>query len=144
MARQIDFDQPLSEEDAAYVAQRPWLKRDAELQGATVRLASDEPIEPTPTPAVTPQIIPLAGTDVEDLTGDEDADEDIDDETGDEDEEPDEDDEEDEDGVDYSELSNEELEDLIRTRNKERDADHIRPATRKKADLIAALQADDE
>ncbi|WNT45013.1 hypothetical protein SEA_PHUNAPHOKE_19 [Microbacterium phage PhunaPhoke] len=33
MSRKIDFSKPLSEEDEAYVADRPWLRTDAELSG---------------------------------------------------------------------------------------------------------------
>lgn len=33
MSKKIDFSKPLSEEDAAYVADRPWLRKDAELSG---------------------------------------------------------------------------------------------------------------
>lgn len=36
MSREIDFSKPLSEEDLAYVADRPWLKQDAELSGLSV------------------------------------------------------------------------------------------------------------
>lgn len=41
MSKQIDFSQPLSEEDAAYVADRPWLRKDAELSGFDVHDESD-------------------------------------------------------------------------------------------------------
>lgn len=33
MSKKIDFSKPLSEEDAQYVADRPWLRKDAELSG---------------------------------------------------------------------------------------------------------------
>ena len=33
MSKKIDFSAPLSEEDEAYVAERPWLRIDAELSG---------------------------------------------------------------------------------------------------------------
>lgn len=33
MSKKIDFSKPLSEEDEAYVAERPWLRVDAELSG---------------------------------------------------------------------------------------------------------------
>lgn len=33
MSKKIDFSKPLSEEDEAYVAERPWLRIDAELSG---------------------------------------------------------------------------------------------------------------
>jgi hypothetical protein len=42
MAREIDFNQPLTEDEAIYVAQRPWLKRDAELEGIEIRYASEQ------------------------------------------------------------------------------------------------------
>jgi hypothetical protein len=41
MSKKIDFSQPLSEEDEAYVADRPWLRKDAELSGFDVRGESD-------------------------------------------------------------------------------------------------------
>lgn len=33
MARNIDFDGPLSQEDLDYIAQRPWLSDEAKLRG---------------------------------------------------------------------------------------------------------------
>lgn len=33
MSKKIDFSKPLSEEDEAYVAERPWLRVDADLSG---------------------------------------------------------------------------------------------------------------
>lgn len=42
MTRDIDFTQPLSEDDAQYVSERPWLAQDAQLQGIEVRYESDE------------------------------------------------------------------------------------------------------
>lgn len=33
MSKKIDFSKPLSEDDEAYVAERPWLRTDAELSG---------------------------------------------------------------------------------------------------------------
>lgn len=38
MSRDIDFSQPLSEEDAAYVADRPWLAEDARLRGLEIEV----------------------------------------------------------------------------------------------------------
>lgn len=43
MSRDIDFSKPLSEDDTAYVRQRDWLIRDAELSGFDVRLFGDVP-----------------------------------------------------------------------------------------------------
>lgn len=40
MSREIDFSKPLSEEEAAYVADRPWISQDADLQG--VEIVEDE------------------------------------------------------------------------------------------------------
>ncbi len=39
MSRNISFKKPLDGDDAAYVRDRPWLIRDAELQGIKVRFA---------------------------------------------------------------------------------------------------------
>ena len=33
MSKKIDFSAPLSDEDEAYLAERPWLRTDAELSG---------------------------------------------------------------------------------------------------------------
>ena len=41
MSKRIDFSQPLSADDAAYVADRPWLLRDAELAGIEVTFDDD-------------------------------------------------------------------------------------------------------
>lgn len=41
MSREIDFSKPLDEDEAQYVAERPWLRREAEFQGLEVRYASD-------------------------------------------------------------------------------------------------------
>lgn len=45
MSKQIDFSKPLSEEDEAYAADRPWLLRDAELSGYDVRGDNDFRVE---------------------------------------------------------------------------------------------------
>jgi hypothetical protein len=42
MAKQIDFSKPLTDDEAEYVAQRPWMLRDAELEGHEIRLESEE------------------------------------------------------------------------------------------------------
>lgn len=42
MGRKIDFSKPLTADEAAYVADRPWLRTDAELQGFEVTLEDDE------------------------------------------------------------------------------------------------------
>lgn len=41
MARRINFSKPLSEEDAQYVIDRPWLIQDARLNGDEVTFADD-------------------------------------------------------------------------------------------------------
>jgi len=41
MSREIDFSKPLDEDEAQYVAERPWLRREAEFQGIEVRYESD-------------------------------------------------------------------------------------------------------
>lgn len=42
MSRSIDLSQPLSAEEMEYVNNRPWLKKEAELQGITITAADDE------------------------------------------------------------------------------------------------------
>jgi len=42
MAREINFDEPLSEDDLLYVQQRPWLLVDAELLGKDVSNVREE------------------------------------------------------------------------------------------------------
>lgn len=123
MARKINFQKPLSEDERLYVEQRPWLIRDAELAGLTVRYAGDSDAP----------------------EDDEPDDEDVDDEeTEDNDDEDSEEDSDDEDEESYESLTVAELKELIETRNEERDEDdQIEPAGTKKADLIAALEADD-
>lgn len=101
MARKIDFTKPLSDDDLAYVADRPWIMQDLELSGVKIP----------------------DGTEPEDTE-----------------------DEDDEEEVDYNDFSVEELKAEIATRNEEREeADEIKVAGKgNKADLIAALSADDE
>lgn len=41
MSKQIDFSKPLSEDDQAYVAERPWLLQDARLNGQDI-ITDDE------------------------------------------------------------------------------------------------------
>lgn len=45
MSKQIDFSEPLSEEDEAYVNDRPWLRKDAELSGFDLSNAEDFVVE---------------------------------------------------------------------------------------------------
>src|SRR5690349_14579340 len=45
MSRIIDFSKPLSADDAQYVADRPWLARDAELAGFEVQYDDDFTVE---------------------------------------------------------------------------------------------------
>ena len=42
MGRKIDFSKPLAKDELAFVADRPWLRQDAELQGFEVLSESDE------------------------------------------------------------------------------------------------------
>lgn len=42
MGRKIDFSKPLTADEAAFVADRPWLRTDAELQGFDVTLEDDD------------------------------------------------------------------------------------------------------
>lgn len=41
MSKQIDLTKPLSEEDAAYVADRPWILEDAKLRGVEVSIETN-------------------------------------------------------------------------------------------------------
>lgn len=110
MSKQIDFEQPLSEEDTAYVLQREWMLRDAKLAGHTVILHGEESPE-----------------------------------DGDEPESDDQNEEDGEEEIDYNDLKVDELNAEIDARNEEKDEDEqIVPESSKKADLIAALVADDE
>lgn len=43
MARDIDLSKPLSEDDAAYVADRPWILEDARLRGIEITYEGDAP-----------------------------------------------------------------------------------------------------
>jgi len=45
MSKQIDFSKPLSAEDAAYVADRPWLAEDARLRGLDIVVSDDFEVE---------------------------------------------------------------------------------------------------
>jgi len=45
MSKRIDFSKPLSEEDEAYVAERPWLRVDAELSGFDISDETDFSLE---------------------------------------------------------------------------------------------------
>ena len=45
MSKKIDFSKPLSEEDEAYVAERPWLRVDAELSGFDLSDETDFSVE---------------------------------------------------------------------------------------------------
>lgn len=96
MARKIDFSKVLSDEDLAYVQDRPWIMQDLELSGIELKTGSE--------------------------------------------------DEEDSDEVAYSDFSVDDLKAEIATRNEDRDEDdHIVVGGKgNKADLIAALEADDE
>lgn len=42
MSRKIDFTQPLDADDAAFVADRPWLIQDAELAGIEVQYLEED------------------------------------------------------------------------------------------------------
>lgn len=45
MSKKIDFSKPLSEDDEAYVADRPWLRKDAELSGFDLTNEEDFVVE---------------------------------------------------------------------------------------------------
>jgi len=105
MSRNVDLTKPLDEDEAAYLRSRPWLIRDAELQGLEIQWPGSE--------------------------GESDASEDP------------EDDEDDE--IDYNDLTIPKLKAEIDARNEGREEDAmIVPESDKKADLVAALEADDE
>ena len=93
MSKQIDFSQPLSEEDAAYVADRPWLAKDAELSGFEVRDEDDFFVDD-----------PDAGSEPDGFEDEDKSDDDSDDENSDSDEDDEEEDESEEDeAAPYSE-----------------------------------------
>lgn len=119
MSKKINLKKPLEGFDAQYVRDRPWLIRDAELEGIKVRFADD----------------PDGDFEVED-----EEDEDEVEETEETEEESDEDEE-----VDYNKFTVKELTAEIDARNEDRaEADEIVPDSALKADLVAALVADDE
>ena len=45
MARQIDFSKKLTADEEQYVADRPWLRQDAELQGFDLAASADDEFE---------------------------------------------------------------------------------------------------
>ncbi|QLF84501.1 hypothetical protein SEA_RIE18_19 [Microbacterium phage Rie18] len=89
MSRTIDFSKPLSEEDEAYVADRPWLRTDAELSGFDLSEETDFSVDGEEEDEGTPD-------------GFEDEDDESEDENEDEGEEENEDEEQEED-LPYSE-----------------------------------------
>lgn len=125
MTRKINLKKVLDGDDAQYVRDRPWLIRDAELEGIKVRFADD-------------------------LDGDFEVDDEDEDTDPGEQANPEEDDEDDEDEPEAEDYSGKEwtvdsLTAEIDSRNEERDEDdQIVPDTGKKADLIKALLEDDE
>lgn len=127
MTKQIDLSKPLEGFDAQYVRDRPWIQRDAELEGIEIVFADD-----------------IDG----DFEVEDEADDDEDNSgESDEDTEGDEEDSEDEEveEIDYEAYKVPELVAEIEARNEDREeADQIVPDTSKKSDLIAALIADDE
>lgn len=56
MARTIDFSKPLSADDAAYAADRPWLLQDAELSGVEVQTEDEFVVEGEATPGETEDV----------------------------------------------------------------------------------------
>lgn len=65
MARQIDFSKPLSAEEAAYAADRPWLLLDAELSGIEFSREDEFVVEGDETAAETEGDAPAAEEDGE-------------------------------------------------------------------------------
>jgi hypothetical protein len=121
MSRAIDFSEPLSEADAQYVQDRPWMLADAEMRGIEVQYAGDDFIDGSEdADAIAAAQAAQAAADASD-----------DDES-----EP----------VDYSTWIKKDLIAEIERRNGELDEDdeEIAPESERNEDLIAALVADDE
>lgn len=118
MARKIDFTKPLNADDEQYVRERPWLARDAELEGHTVSYESG----PVNDDSIVP---PEANNQPSNTTATED--------------------EESEDEVDYNSFNKADLQVEVDARNEDRDEDDKIVVAGKgtKADLVAALEADD-
>lgn len=119
MGRKIDFSKPLSPEEAQYVADRPWMADEARTAGLTIKYAKS-----ASAPAK------------QDAPDEDDVDDEADEQESEETEE-----------VDYEDLTVKQLQAEIDARNEDRDPDgdeYIVPDGTKKADLIAALEMDDE
>lgn len=118
MSRNIDFSNPLSEEDAEYVRQRDWMVRDAELSGFEVIWPGEDAEESEKTTSTDE-----TGTETGAAAEEEETEE-----------------------VDYNDLTVSDLQEEIAARNEERDEDdQIEVDSKaKKADLITALEADDQ
>ena len=88
MSKKIDFSKPLSEEDEAYVAERPWLRVDAELSGFDLSEETDFSVDDGDDPDEDPDGFDGGDGDGEgeDSDGDSDEDESDEGEEGDEDE----------------------------------------------------------
>ena len=93
MSKSVDLNKPLSEDDARYVQERPWLIRDFEMTGGEIQYAEG------------------ANPDDEES---------------------------------YADLTVADLKAEIAERNEERDEDNQIADKGNKAELIAALEADDE
>ena len=75
MSRKIDFSQPLSEEDEAYLADRPWLRIDAEMSGFDLSEETDFAVDDGDDPDEDPEGFE-DGDDQSDDEDDEESDED--------------------------------------------------------------------
>lgn len=128
MSRDIDLNKPLTEDEAIYVRQRPWIIQDAQLQGIDIQWPGEDyklvPPDADVTAVRNDGTTPAAAT------------------TPDAVEEPPADADEE---VSYEDLKVAQLAEEVKLRNQDRGADEqIVPANWKRDALIAALVADDE
>lgn len=114
MGRKIDFSQPLTADELAYVNDRPWLRHDAELQGFEVLTEDDE------------FTVETDDETEDDGAGDGDADDEAD-EAG--------DDEEEEDDESYSDWNVDQLKEELKTREL--------PVSGSKEQLVQRLEESD-
>lgn len=85
MSKKIDFSKPLSEEDEAYVAERPWLRTDAELSGFDLSDETDFSVDSENEDGEDPDGFDNGEDGDDSATGDDDISDDEDDESGEDD-----------------------------------------------------------
>ena len=129
MSRNVDLTEPLNESDAIYVAQRPWMLRDAALAGIDVTYDGAESTESSQGTASSPEQGDSVGTGLgkgAEATESGATDSEEDEET-------------------YNDWTNQQLRDEISARNEQLDEDgQIVPDSPNKPGLVAALEGDDE